>query len=98
MSDRDRERDREEEDIFDYSYSIPGSIPGTLNIETDAAPSEIVVIEYNLEKATHATSIRPEECSSYLKSDSISWIDVQGLGSEDVLQKLARIFKLHPSS
>ncbi len=90
------DRDRREEDIFDYSYSIPGSIPGTLTIESDAAPSEIIVIEYNLERATHATNVKPQECGSYLKTDSISWIDVQGLGSERVLQQLGKIFKLHP--
>ncbi|MGF1489906.1 MAG: magnesium/cobalt transporter CorA [Prochloraceae cyanobacterium] len=95
MSDRNRERE-EEEDIFDYSYSIPGSIPGTLNIETDAVPSEIIVIEYNLEAATYVTNVKPEECRTCLKNDSISWIDIRGLGSEGILQKLARIFKLHP--
>ena len=93
MSDRDRDK---EEDIFDYSYSIPGSIPGTLTIETDAEPSEITVIEYNLQEVTHATNIKPQECSAFLKTDSVSWIDVQGLGRETVLQQLAKIFRLHP--
>jgi len=26
---------------------------------------------------------------------SVSWVDVQGLGSEDILQRLGQVFKLH---
>jgi len=37
----------------------------------------------------------PEECalSGYR---SVSWVDVQGLGSEDILQRLGQVFELHP--
>ena len=86
----------QEEDLFDYAYSIPGSIPGTLKIEADAPPSEIVVINYNQDKCIHQTHLTPETCISYLEKDSVSWLDVLGLGSEDTLQQLGRVFNLHP--
>ncbi|MDJ0687412.1 MAG: magnesium/cobalt transporter CorA [Xenococcaceae cyanobacterium MO_188.B32] len=86
----------EEEDLFDYAYEQPGSIPGTLNIEEDAKPSEIVLIDYNADYANHLSNLTPEECGNYLDTNSVSWVDVQGLGSADILQRLGKVFGLHP--
>lgn len=80
----------------DYSYSTPGAMPGALNIEADAPPPSIVLIDYNSEHATHLELDTPEECAAYLDTDSVSWVDVQGLGNEDVLQRLGKVFNLHP--
>ncbi len=84
--------------MFDYSYNYndPGSVPGTLEIEDDAVPSQIVLIDYNEKRAVRLKNLTPEDCSTYLTRDSISWFDVGGLGSKDVLQKLGQIFELHP--
>jgi magnesium transporter len=38
----------------------------------------------------------PEEVVPYLDSNSVSWVDVKGLGSEEVLQRLGVVFNLHP--
>jgi len=81
---------------FDYFYDKPGSLPGTLNIEADAQPPIIVLIDYNEANATHQIVSTPEECIPYLDSESVSWVDVQGLGSEDILQRLGQVFNLHP--
>ena len=86
----------EEEDLFDYAYEQPGSIPGTLNIEEDAKPSEIVLIDYNADYANHLSNLTPEECGNYLDTNSVSWVDVQGLGSADILKRLGKVFGLHP--
>ncbi len=80
----------------DYFYDEPGSTPGTLYIDEDAAPSTITLIDYGIAKATRTTLTTPEECIPYLDSESVSWIDVQGLGSEDVLQRIGKVFNLHP--
>lgn len=89
--------DFEDDDSYvDYSYSEPGSLPGTLEIETDAAPPTIVLIDYNEHSAVRTQVSTPEECVPYLDSESVSWVDVQGLGSEDVLQRLGKVFGLHP--
>lgn len=85
-----------EEDLFDYFYDQAGSVPGTLTIEADAQPSQIVLIDYNEAKVTRQVNLTPEACASYLDTDSVSWVDVLGLGSEDVLQGLGVVFKLHP--
>lgn len=86
----------EEEDLFDYAYEQPGSIPGTLNIEEDAKPSELILIDYSNNHATHIGNLTPEDCSSYLETNSVSWVDIQGLGSADILERIGKVFGLHP--
>ena len=80
----------------DFFYEQLSSSPGSLNIEADAPAPEIVLIDYNEVKSTRKSVAVPEECIPYLDTESVSWIDVQGLGSEDILQRLGRVFKLHP--
>ena len=86
----------EEEDLFDYAYDQPGSIPGTLNIEEDAEQPNIILIDYNDHRADRIYNLTPEACAKYLNTDSISWIDLKGLGNEDILQRLGKVFNLHP--
>lgn len=90
------EEEEEEEDLFDYFYDEPGSVPGTLSIGEDATPSTIVLIDYNENEATRITNLTPEGCAAYLDTESVSWVDVQGLGSEDILVRLGEVFDLHP--
>ena len=86
----------EEEDLFDYAYEKPGSIPGTLNIEDDAELPEIVLIDYQSDRAHRVSNLTPEACARHLNTDSVSWVDVKGLGSESILQRLGKVFDLHP--
>ncbi|WP_250122344.1 magnesium/cobalt transporter CorA [Chroococcidiopsis sp. CCMEE 29] len=81
---------------LDYFYDKPGSLPGTLSIEADATPPVIDLIDYNQTNVTRKQVATPEECIPYLDTDSVSWVDVQGLGSENVLQRIGQVFKLHP--
>jgi magnesium transporter len=90
------EEEEEKEDLFDYFYDKPGTLPGTLTIEEDAAPSKIVLIDYNESTASRIQLTRPEDCGSYLDTESVSWVDVSGLGSEDILKQLGKVFDLHP--
>ena len=89
-------QEEEEEDLFDYAYEQPGSMPGTLKIEKDAAIPNIVLIDYNDARANRRSNLTPEACAEYLDTDSVSWVDVKGLGSEDILQRLGQVFNLHP--
>jgi len=51
------------------------------------------LIDYNESDATQASGDAGRMCL-YLDR-SVSWVDVQGLGSEDILQRLGQVFKLH---
>lgn len=86
----------EEESYFDDFYDEPGTMPGTLSIEADAKPPTMVLIDYNEDKATRVPLETPEACAAYLDTESVSWVDVQGLGNEDILRRLGKVFDLHP--
>ena len=86
----------EEEDYFDYFYDEPGSEPGTLIIEPDAKPSRIILIDYDEDNAVRKVDITPNACAPYIGTNTVSWMDIQGLGSETVLKQVGAIFNLHP--
>jgi magnesium transporter len=88
--------DDEESYIDDYFYDEPGSMPGTLTIPSDAEPPIIVLIDYNEATAIRKEIEQPEDCAPYLDSESVSWVDVKGLGSEDILHRVGHVFSLHP--
>ena len=92
----DRDNDSDPSISLGYSYNQPGSIPGTISIAEQAKPPEIVLIDYNRDRHQYATHLTPEECAAYLDTDSVSWVDVGGLGDKSTLEKLARVFNLHP--
>lgn len=87
--------EEEEEDYFDYNYDEPGSLPGTIDLPSDAPPPDIVLIDYSEASATRLKINTPEECAPYLDTHSVSWVDVLGLGNEETWLKLSRVFNLH---
>ncbi len=80
----------------DYFHEQPGSLPGTLNIAADATLPEIELVDYKDTDYVHQPIETPEDLIPYLDTESVSWVDVQGLGSEDILQRIGKIFDLHP--
>ncbi len=85
-----------EESFIDYYYDEPGSLPGTLDLDPDAPPPDIVLIDYNQETATRVKLPSPEACFPYLDTESVSWVDILGLGNQETWQQLGKIFDLHP--
>lgn len=81
---------------LEFFYDEPGSMPGTLSIGDDASHPIMVLIDYKDDTAIKVQLETPEACLPYLDSESVSWIDVQGLGCESVLQRLGQVFSLHP--
>jgi magnesium transporter len=82
--------------ISDYFQDIPGSMPGLLRIDPNSATTEITLIDYNAATATCVDLATPEDCIPYMDSESVSWVDVKGLGSEAILQRVGAVFNLHP--
>ncbi|PMB44464.1 magnesium and cobalt transport protein CorA [Fischerella thermalis CCMEE 5330] len=77
-------------------YHLPGSIPGTIIVDANAPTPKIVLIDYSPIEAISKEVETPEDCIPYLDTESVSWVDVRGLGSEDILQRLGQVFELHP--
>ncbi|GAB4467729.1 MAG: magnesium/cobalt transporter CorA [Elainellaceae cyanobacterium] len=90
------EEEEDDNPYLEYSYHEPGALPGTLTIEEGAPPPVITLIDYCEDSATRIPINEPEEAAPYLDAESVSWVDVKGLGSEDVLKRLGNIFNLHP--
>lgn len=88
--------DDEELDLLDYNYSLPGSLPGTLNIPEDAEPTELVLISYTADGAVRKILQAPDECLPYLDEERVCWLDVRGLGTETILRQVGSVFRLHP--
>ena len=65
---------------------------------TCSLTTEIGLINYSQsEEAVRHRPNTPEECMPYLTAESVSWVDIQGLGREDILQQLGERFNLHRS-
>ncbi|BAY83185.1 putative cation transporter [Calothrix parasitica NIES-267] len=77
-------------------YHHPGTIPGTLNEDRDAPPTRVSLIDYNQNKVIPRRVQIPEDCAIYLDTESVSWVDVQGLGNTNILQRIGKVFELHP--
>jgi magnesium transporter len=82
----------DEEDFFHR----PGDMPGTIIIDADAPPPIMFLVDYNNTNVIHKQLNAPEECAPYLDKESVTWVDVQGLGSADILERLGKVFDLHP--
>ncbi|MBD2214175.1 magnesium/cobalt transporter CorA [Nostoc linckia FACHB-104] len=77
-------------------FHEPGNIPGTLVIDDNAYYPEIILIDYNSDNYTKQEIASPEECIPFLDAQSVSWVDVRGLGNIDILQRVGQVFDLHP--
>jgi magnesium transporter len=81
--------------INDY-YHQPGTIPGTIIIDENAEFPIIHLIDYNRDNFVRKQIENPEDCLNYLDNESVSWVDLQGLGNQDILQRVGSVFELHP--
>ncbi|TAF12421.1 MAG: magnesium and cobalt transport protein CorA, partial [Nostocales cyanobacterium] len=77
-------------------YHPPGTAPGTIIIDEDSQKPQIYLIDYNQINLVHQEIKNPEDCQPYLDTKSVSWVDVQGLGNQDILERLGQVFELHP--
>ncbi|WP_413163722.1 magnesium/cobalt transporter CorA [Capilliphycus salinus ALCB114379] len=88
--------DEEEDSSLDYFYDEPGTLPGTLDLEPDDPAPEIVLIDYNLAKATRVKLDQPQDFLPYLTAQTVSWLDIQGLGNTETWRQMSQIFQFHP--
>ncbi len=90
-----RMQHQEEEDEIQDFYHQPGEIPGQINIQEDAVKTQIRLVDYNETFLVNQKDITPQQCGEFLDTQSVSWVDVQGLGSPEVIEDLGRVFELN---
>jgi magnesium transporter len=88
--------DDDEESYVDYFYDDPGDPPGTLDLEADAVAPDIILIDYTEAVATRLKLTSPQEIAPYLDTESVSWVDVLGLGNSETWRQMGEVFDLHP--
>ena len=81
--------------MFRKRHPPVGARPGTLVINHTGPKPIIRVIEYKPDSIEEHELSDVSELQDLLHEDSVSWIDVQGLGDEEVLRSVANVFDLH---
>ncbi|MCP5117542.1 MAG: magnesium/cobalt transporter CorA [bacterium] len=79
-----------------HRHSPPvGSRPGTLIINEASPKPKIFVCAYTRDTVNEWEQPTLDELPGIVEQHTVTWIDVQGLGDEDVLKRIADLFKLH---
>lgn len=72
-----------------------GSPPGTLALPAKPGGTSIRVMRYDPAGAEEFDA-RSDDLASIIQPGKVAWIDVQGLGDESLLRRLAEVFGIHP--
>ncbi|BAQ60005.1 magnesium and cobalt transport protein CorA [Geminocystis sp. NIES-3708] len=81
---------------FNYFNNSINNIPGTLQFNSNAIAPKITLIDYNENQAIRRELKNPLDCWAYLDTESVSWINLDGLGDEITWKHLSQVFNLHP--
>ncbi len=80
---------------LDYFYDQPGVTPGQLNLSQDAAPAQLAVIDYSPDTLDVHDTTPTKDITHYLKANSVSWLDLLGLGNQQTWKELSQTFNFH---
>ena len=73
-----------------------GSRPGTLVIPGGAPRPVVRLLDYSSGHLEERAQARFEELEQSHARSSVSWVDIQGLGDEQLLRRIAGLFGIHP--
>jgi magnesium transporter len=82
---------------FSKRYHPTGTPPGMLSKSpaADSRPLRIHLIDYTNDAIDVRNDVKPSECLAYLRSESRTWIHVEGHPDEKTLKELADSFGIH---
>ena len=75
--------------------SQPGSAPGTLHIPDGAKKSSVQVIKFSEGDIIEKNISDVAEIGELLDNQSVTWVNVIGLGDAEVLSQLGELFGIH---
>ena len=74
-----------------------GQVPGTLIYTGDKANNlTIEVFDYNIDRIEEKDLIKIEDAFAYKSTDSITWININGLNHINEIDKIGKHYNLHP--
>ena len=76
----------------------PGLSPGTLAIDGKhtEGPVRITVIDYDAAHYTERQVASVEDCYPFRDTETVTWINIDGLGNTAVIEKLGKHYQIHP--
>jgi magnesium transporter len=79
-------------------YPPPGSAPTAVTAPpgSEGHPTQIKLIEYDAHSFVEKQVGAVAELSESLENQKVTWVNVEGLGSVDLIQELGRLFQIHP--
>ncbi|MBU0713099.1 magnesium/cobalt transporter CorA [bacterium] len=84
--------------IMRKRYKRPGLPPGTLVYVGDNkhVKSTIKIFDYNTDSITETDIKNPDELATCLADNTVSWINITGLNDLGLIEKIGKIFDVHP--
>lgn len=82
--------------MFKKRHPSVGARPGTLVVSETAPMPQIRVMKYGPDSVHEFDVEEPSELARLVDEDSVTWIDVQGLGDEATLLTIAQQLNIHP--
>ncbi len=84
--------------LFRKKKKAAGLPPGSLIYTGEKRVERVTVnlLDYRGNSVTDRKIVDPAECANLLQSDTVSWIDVEGLHETETIQKIGESLNLHP--
>jgi magnesium transporter len=75
-----------------------GMSPGTLHLEGEprTGPVRVTVIDYDASRYEEKQVESTEECIPYRDTETVTWINIDGLTNVEVIENIGQCFSLHP--
>jgi magnesium transporter len=73
----------------------PGSAPGTLVVQPDAAPPVMSLFAYGADELVQHAIAHVDEIRAVLGRLPVTWVDVVGIGDTQVISQLGELFEMH---
>ena len=81
--------------LFSKKTTKVGAKPGTLVITKDSPKPRIRILRYTQEECFDAVVESVDEIAVELEKPGVVWIDVQGMGDEDIIRQIGELFSIH---
>ncbi len=73
-----------------------GTVPGSFEVDPEAPAPTIEVMAYGPDGCREPEVADPNDLVELIGRDAVLWVNVVGLGDEEIIRRIGDIFQLHP--